>query len=670
MSCLNPKHHSRWLQNNQPPSIQEIVEKLSDSLKALSVAKDEACKLLTLLQPADKGVDSKLPTHKPNPLDKACNELKNLIRAFEKLEEFEPQLSEPISILEKNVRDILAALQAKHCVKDLIETNLQVLSSNIIKVKVQIPLLHQASTSSKASYLQTKSTTKDMDIIPSLYEADEIFESGTFLKEFEDYYSDLDVRHKLCLLCFAIFPENVVVKKRLLRFWWEGEKLLSETKEEKMEKLMLETEEECSVNKILEKFVEMGFVEPVTKGSRSQGYPDENFFKSKKLCLVKSKGSSWWTQNVQMEHQKNRLQEEKRVELQKKRAKHDKNRLEVKKKRVELERKRAKQEKMRNKYTETLQTLFNVSIQYPELPEELFSQMKNIGVLYLGRWECKADHHIQVENMDFLRGLRYMSKLRSCQNLEKLPKEVRLLKNLAYLDISECILLDSILVQLSELSNLKVLKSFIISNKSPCSLQHLTKLTKLKKLSIHINCDHLLAEEEAQFFKFSSLKKLKITWEGVWRKKEQKNTDSNTKTNEEAKCAQSEQGTRSNHKTKRKEARNSGLAAMVFQKLKSPCGSGRANGEESSHTKQAGKEEKTMKLSPVKLDLQCYPERELPTWLVPETLTSLKRLYIRGGRLSNLGEFEKQWNVKILRLKYLLNIKMNWKELQLQFPKL
>ncbi|KAK8485924.1 hypothetical protein V6N11_034501 [Hibiscus sabdariffa] len=607
MSCLNPKHHSRWLQNNQPPSIQEIVEKLSDSLKALSVAKDEACKLLTLLQPADKGVDSKLPTHKPNPLDKACNELKNLIRAFEKLEEFEPQLSEPISILEKNVRDILAALQAKHCVKDLIETNLQVLSSNIIKVKVQIPLLHQASTSSKASYLQTKSTTKDM--------------------------------------------ENVVVKKRLLRFWWEGEKLLSETKEEKMEKLMLETEEECSVNKILEKFVEMGFVEPVTKGSRSQGYPDENFFKSKKLCLVKSKGSSWWTQNVQMEHQKNRLQEEKRVELQKKRAKHDKNRLEVKKKRVELERKRAKQEKMRNKYTETLQTLFNVSIQYPELPEELFSQMKNIDSL---------------SNLDSLSIL----DLRSCQNLEKLPKEVRLLKNLAYLDISECILLDSILVQLSELSNLKVLKSFIISNKSPCSLQHLTKLTKLKKLSIHINCDHLLAEEEAQFFKFSSLKKLKITWEGVWRKKEQKNTDSNTKTNEEAKCAQSEQGTRSNHKTKRKEARNSGLAAMVFQKLKSPCGSGRANGEESSHTKQAGKEEKTMKLSPVKLDLQCYPERELPTWLVPETLTSLKRLYIRGGRLSNLGEFEKQWNVKILRLKYLLNIKMNWKELQLQFPKL
>ncbi|KAK8532862.1 hypothetical protein V6N13_145293 [Hibiscus sabdariffa] len=225
--------------------------------------------------------------------------------------------------------------------------------------------------------------------LPTPYKADGIFESATFLKEFEDHYSDLDVRHKLCLLCFAIFPENVVVKKRLLRFWWEGEKLHLETKEEKKEKekLMSETKGKWWVNKILEKFVEMGFVEPVTKRNRSQDVP----------APIAKEG-----------------EKEKEKEIV--------------------------------KYPENLQTVFNVSEKFPHLFKELFSKMKNIGVLYMGRWEPTVERHImEKEKMEFLAGLENLRRLRffSLQGIfgiSKLPESPSKLNNLRFLDwISELV---------------------------------------------------------------------------------------------------------------------------------------------------------------------------------------------------------------------------------------
>ncbi|KAE8690221.1 hypothetical protein F3Y22_tig00110904pilonHSYRG00013 [Hibiscus syriacus] len=413
-----------------------------------------------------------------------------------------------------------------------------------------------------------------------------------------------------------------------------------------------------------------------------KGYPDKNFFKGKKICLVKSQGPSWWSKKLPLpkefdpnaEQKQTAEAEEKRsVELEKKKAQAGE------KKRVKREKKKAQgeEEKKRVAYLEKLETLFNVSKQFLNLPEELFSKMKKIRVLYLGSWMCSAEHHIQVGNKDFLRGLKNMNKLRflslqgisgisklrgclaklqnlrvldlrACHNLEKLPREVGSLNKLAYLDLSECFLLNNIPKQLSQLSDLKVLEGFVISRKSPCTLDDLKKLKHLVKLSINVNDYDLLHPEATTFSMFENLQNLKIAWIGARVDKSQVD------------------GKKDAIKDTKKQASAWGACAIKYTKKQKQASAIKYTKQQASDAPSSKPEMKKL----IKLELQCYPGREPPQWLVPETLECLERLYIRGGALTSLGQIDKKWKVKILRLKYLASIKMNWKELQIQFPKL
>ena len=126
------------------------------------------------------------------------------------------------------------------------------------------------------------------------------------------------------------------------------------------------------------------------------------------------------------------------------------------------------------KMPEKLETIFNVNEPYPDFFElEWFSKLKNVKVLYLGRSQNSAKHHIEVESSEFLNGLRSMKflrffslqgisritklpdsvcklsslrilDLRACHNLEELPDGIGSLKQLTHLDISECYLLEYI----------------------------------------------------------------------------------------------------------------------------------------------------------------------------------------------------------------------------------
>ncbi|KAK9984753.1 hypothetical protein SO802_034278 [Lithocarpus litseifolius] len=69
-----------------------------------------------------------------------------------------------------------------------------------------------------------------------------------------------------------------------------------------------------------------------------------------------------------------------------------------------------------------------------------------------------------------------------------------------------------------------------------------------------------------------------------------------------------------------------------------------------------------------KLDLQCFPN-STSTWLTPDSLPHLEKLYIRGGNLATLDR-SKWLKVQALRLKYLRELKMNWRELKDSFPDL
>ncbi|XVF52270.1 hypothetical protein PTKIN_Ptkin05aG0005700 [Pterospermum kingtungense] len=290
---------------------------------------------------------------------------------------------------------------------------------------------------------------------------------------------------------------------------------------------------------------------------------------------------------------------------------------------------RIKKEEQRLKDLGRLQTLFNVSKLILDFPVKLFSKMRNIGVLSLGRWESTAKFRMEVKNTAYLKGLENFFKklrffslqgisgilvlpdslckltnlrildLRACHSLVEQSERIGSLKKLTHLDLSECYLLNKMPEELSQLSQLQILKGSVISGNSLCSLEDLAALPKLEKLSINVNDDSFSINKEGVVFSmFKALEKLKIAW-------------------------------------------------------------GSGGGDQSR-----------------KMETMCFPEREPPNWLLPKNLTSLERLYIKGGELSNLGESlmhgdnEMKWKVEILRLKFLTNIKTSWKQLQTQFPKL
>ncbi|PPR97002.1 hypothetical protein GOBAR_AA23662 [Gossypium barbadense] len=612
---------------------------------------------------------SKDDTSESFEIDKACSDIKYLIGVFKQL---------LITSIQNNVDDILGDLNANadNVEWETIKRNLKVLRSNMTKVQAQLPLLHQTSSSTEARRLLTTTSREEASKLPSPYQADGIFEKGSFLKDFQDRYETLGKREKLCLLCFAIFPENAEVSERLLRFWWEGERLRPESESDKK-----------TVNEILEEFVERGFIEPVYKRSGSKGscykmhpivrclivrhakeanffyydckgYPNMEFFKSKKICLVKSEGPSWWSKDDQ--------------------------------ERKEMEKKRAALETTRAKYLGNLQTLFNVSKQFPELPEELFPNMKNIDVLYLGRWERTAERHMEVVDVNFLRGLKNMSKLRffslqgisgikklpnsigmlqnlrildlkACDTLEELPEEVGLLKMLSYLDLSECYLLETIPKDLSKLSKLKVLKGFIISSNSPCDLTHLTTLSELEKLSISIHDDKFSIKEEEsikQFSKFKSLTKLQIAWGAGGIKKSAdraKHPEDKNKTSEASKLwptakvlekylklpflGSSKSVPKKGNVTVAAATAKAGQDKNGDNAKKKKSGAVLQSNVHANNKDQGGRSPKPVLQSELKLeklDIRCYPDKEPPKWLVPKTLTHLKRLYFRCGELSHI----------------------------------
>ncbi|PPD81396.1 hypothetical protein GOBAR_DD21668 [Gossypium barbadense] len=634
----------------------KVIVSLNRRYEDLKAAAHKAPKLSS---PAT-GAGDPMPKDETSDLDKACNELKYLIDEFKKLQVYETNLSDPLVTIEKNVDDILGDLNANpdNVEWETTKDNLKVLRSNMTKVKAQLPLLHQTSSSTEARRLLATTSREEASKLPSPYQADGIFEKGSFFKEFQHRYETLGIREKLCLLCFAIFPENAEVSERLLRFWWEGERL----------RLTSESDTK-TVNEILDEFVEPGFIQPVYKrsGSKgscykmhpivrclivrlakqanffyydSKGYPNMEFFKSKKICLVKSEGPSWWSKDV----------------------------LAFKKAREQAQQGNDKKQAEAGTMTEEKKKQ-DQELEEQERQEVFFTKNANLRIL----------------------------DLKACHTLEELPKEVGLLKMLSYLDLSECYLLDWIPTDLSKLSKLKVLKGFVISSNSPCTLTHLTTLSELEKLSISIhNVKFSIKEEESikYFSEFKSLTKLKIAWGAGGTKKSL------------------DKAIHPEDKNKTSEASKLGPTAKVLEKyLKLPfLGSSKSvpekgnvavvattakagqdkNGDNAKKQKsgavvqsnvhannkdQGGRSPKPVLQSELKLeklDIRCYPDKEPPKWLVPKTLTRLKRLYFRGGEVSHIpvANRHEKWNVEILRLKYLINIKMDWKQVQKQFPEL
>ncbi|KAL4628745.1 hypothetical protein ACB092_05G261300 [Castanea dentata] len=435
--------------------------------------------------------------------------------------------------LDKSLNNLRATSRSPTFLIEQLKSKLQLLSEIVLKLKLQIPLPHKLpapdSDAGKYTRVGVGADYDDRQVINELPDLHfhPLFDKSFAFKDFRHVYDSLDARTKLCLLCFALIPENEVVKKRFFVYWWVGEGLINSPlgSEEK-------TYEEMG-DEIFEKLVKMGCVEAVNKKHRkvadsykmnpfirsamiefakdagffdfdNKGNPTADFSKCYRACLVLNHGSQ---------------------KLLRIGSKLD-------------------QEKM----PEKLQTIFNVNEPYPDFFElEWFSKLKNVKVLYLGRWQNSAKHHIEVESSEFLNGLgsmkflRFFSlqgisritklpdsvcklsslrilDLRACHTLEGLPDGIGSLKQLTHLDISECYLLEYIPKGIALLSELLVFKGFVVGDRisaDSCALDELLELRKLRKLSIYTNKMTFPTDEEViTLQQFKRLQKLTIVWGG------------------------------------------------------------------------------------------------------------------------------------------------------------
>ncbi|XP_047052803.1 disease resistance RPP13-like protein 4 isoform X2 [Lolium rigidum] len=413
-----------------------------------------------------------------------------------------------------------------------------------------------------------------------------ILESSA-LSDLQLSYYNLDLQLKLCLLCFSIFPENSIISKRAMIYWWIGEGLVEATRSQTAE----DTGKDC-----FQRLINAEMIELVCH---------------KRNCSVN-----------QCTHRACLAGEHIRV--------------------IET----ASPRNQSN--PDHLLTIFNVSEQYLQFEKNWFFELRKIEVLHLGRWNNLYRHHIEVDSTEYFDGLQSSKQLKylclrgisritelpssigalpnlrildlhACHNLERLSESITSLQMLTHLDVSECYLLEGMPRGIGLLTELQVLKGFVIGGSTGnynCRVAELVRLDKLKKLSIYIGSKVVVTEDELnEVANIKALRVLTITWAVLLSKKGVSQQDS--------------------------------AATALLTSLSLP-----------PHLE--------------KLDLRCFPGENMPVWLSPSRLLRLQRLYFTGGMLQTFGEksMSELWNIEILRLKFLNYLVLEWTQVHEMFPNL
>ncbi|XP_047161756.1 uncharacterized protein LOC124831723 [Vigna umbellata] len=284
----------------------------------------------------------------------------------------------------------------------------------------------------------------------------------------------------------------------------------------------------------------------------------------------------------------------------------------------------------------TLINFFNIGSSYLNFkPQWVTDQLKDLKVLQLGRWQDSALHLIEVGSEEFLKELiklkrlKYLSlrgisrifeipssvaklesllilDLKACHNLETLPDDISSMKSLTHLIMSKCCLLEGMPKGIEKLTNLQVLKGFLIttSEKTPCTISDLANnLTNLRRLSILIGSEAVIRDGEFRSLEnFPALKHLKISWSVS-------------------------------------DPRYAKIGIRLPVSLK-------------------------------KLHLECFPGKSVVEFLPEEIFAEILELNITGGKLENIFVNIIRWRVKILRLKYLKQLNVDIDDLKIFYPSL
>ncbi|PON33622.1 LRR domain containing protein [Trema orientale] len=564
------------------------------------------------------------------------------------------------------------------------------------------------------------------------------FSRSFFRGEIEETYKGLEDEEKDCLLCFAVFSENEELKKRMLTYWWEGEGFLRAdmTIEEAAGKILdtfvAKGLIEPAYKKKRRQIAKSYKMQPVVRSVILQLAASAKFFsiddggnlnleakspQCKRTCLVKSdkKPAASPTPPAVAEKDPSSSNSKRLENANAATSTSDKRPMSPT---PPADSKRGEITNAATSPQESyLETIFNVNEPFPDLrlkwlardkgiekekgldAEEWLSKMKALKVLYLGTWRASGKHHIEVDSTEFLKGLKSMSSLRllslqgisrineltdsikglinlkildlrACHNLEKLPKEISYLRNLTHLDVSDCYMIDHMPKGLSYLTKLQVLKGFVVGdhkNRSGkfCTLDNLVSMTKLRKLSIVISKKDFPSEDDLKILgKFGELKKLTLSWGADARSG---TSTSSTSSTTASNAASTSNAASNEHPSSPSDLKN-------FPAKSTTRNVRRVNSVISGNNGHIDQPKVFNNLE--KLDLQCYPMESNPNWLRPGNLPSLKKLFIRGGKLggdlgySSNGSLNRWESVDTLRLKFLAGLKMDWEQMQELFPKL
>lgn len=509
---------------------------------------------------------------------------------------------------------------------DSIRSKLQIVNTEMSKLKdrmqlpLHVPVIKPAAPTTLPSSVPSKWVhAKVSEQWKRLEIERKILESST-MSNLQLSYDNLDLQLKLCLLCFSIFPDNSIISKRAMIHWWIGEGLVEATRSQTAE----DVGKEC-----FEKLIAREMIEPVYQ-KRSCGVNQCKLHpwirrmlitvaKQARFFEFDSDGNATW--DCSATHRAC-LVEEHQLE-------------------IDLA-------SLRNPSLRNLLTIFNVNERYLQFEKSWFLDLRKIAVLQLGRWHNSYRHHIEVDSTEFLERLQSSNQLKylclrgisritelpasigglsnlrildlhSCHNLERLTASITSLQMLTHLDVSECYLLEGMPRGISLLTELQVLKGFVIGGSTGnynCRVAELTRLDKLKKLSVYIGSKVTVIEDELiELENIKGLRVLKITWAVSLSKKERV------------------------HQTYD--------STSLLTSLSLP-------------------------LNLEKLDLRCFPGEKIPDWLSPSKLLRLKRLYFTGGMLNTFGEknMSEVWNIEVLRLKFLNDLSVQWIQVLDIFPKL
>uniref|UniRef100_A0A0E0K0Y3 Disease resistance R13L4/SHOC-2-like LRR domain-containing protein n=1 Tax=Oryza punctata TaxID=4537 RepID=A0A0E0K0Y3_ORYPU len=494
----------------------------------------------------------------------------------------------------------------------------------------------------------------------------EILEAA-FTKLLAGEFDKLKEQWRQCLLTFSFFPVNHKVKKQAVTYWWAAQFGLPHRRPPGGD----EAAEPRGAEEIFGELCGSGFLEPITNRCSGvshgccvnplvhwmvkrmarggfadldpRGEPADEMGKSKVFCLTAS--------------HRERLQRLGRADespsLTKKLSKG--KRLQGEPKEQQNENDKTNLELELKKFANVL-VILNINAHVYRLPDCLLSYLgDHLVVLQLGRWwNSDNNTYMEVEGLEKLSaignlkklrylGIRGLSKLmelpkevnklqqlevldvRGCQNLTRLiSSTIKNLRRLTHLDLTECYMLEHIGREITSLSELQVFKGFVFGVDAPwnnmfhwrdryvCRLQDFrAKMKNLQKLSINVTTDANVDKNEmTQLKHLESLRSLTITWGEL----------PSILTSEE-----------------RDEEKNQLLQRWTNLVL-------------------------PPKLE--KLDVRCYPTKDIPLeqWFEPKGPKPLKKLYVRGGAVQKL-KLPKDNNIETLRLRYLREFNMKWKDM-------